>query len=114
MLDYRNKGCLIQIIQFCDRLEKLLDNISKDEYDDNLDYKEIACFNLIQIGELATKLSDDFVKEYNQISWKLVKGMRNIIVHNYGSIDYDIVWETSKKNIKELSLYCNNILKQNV
>ena len=36
----------------------------------NDDIKEVVCFNLFQIGELANGLSIEFIKEYNKIPWK--------------------------------------------
>lgn len=113
MLNDRDKGNLITLIKFCDRLENLLSSISKDNYNDSLDYKEITCFNLLQIGEVSKKLSDAFTNKYNEVPWKQIKGLRDIIVHDYGSIDFDIVWETVKRDITDLNKYCKKILKDN-
>lgn len=59
------------------------------------DYKTIsACvFNLSQIGELVSKLSDEFINSENHIPWKKIKGMRNKIIHDYEGIQYNIVWD---------------------
>lgn len=113
MLNDRDKGNLIVLIQFCDRLESCLNNVSMGEYSDSLDLKEISCFNLLQIGETARKLSDDFITKYNEMPWKQIKGFRNIIVHDYGSVDFDAAWHTSKTDIPELNKYCKKILKEN-
>ena len=50
---------------------------------------------------------------YNEMPWKQIKAFRNIIVHNYGSIDFDNVWNTSKIDIPKLNRYCKKILKEN-
>ena len=42
---------------------------------------------ILQIGELAGKLSDDFRHEHNQIPWQQIKATRNIVAHSYGSVD---------------------------
>lgn len=73
--------------------------------------KEIICFNIFQIGELANSLSDEFTKEFNQIPWKQIKGMRNRIVHGYDTIDLEIVWNTANDSILLLREYCNSILE---
>ena len=73
--------------------------------------KEVICFNLFQIGELANGLSEEFVKEYNGIPWKQIIGMRHRIVHGYDTINLDIVWNTSVDSIPSHKEYCSNIVK---
>ena len=74
------------------------------------DIKEVVCFNLFQIGELANCLSIEFIKEYNKIPWKQIIGMRNRIVHGYDTINLEIVWNTAIESIPELKSYCKEIL----
>ena len=77
----------------------------------NDDIKEVVCFNLFQIGELANGLSIEFIKENNKIPWKQIIGMRNRIVHGYDTINLEIVWNTANESIPELIEYCKEILK---
>ena len=113
MLDLKDKGYLLKIIEHSKRIVEITRNITKKEYDNNQGYKEMICFNILQIGELANRLSDSITEEYNSIPWKAVKSMRDRIVHDYGAIDFDIVWETSKKDIIELNKYCDDIISAN-
>ena len=76
----------------------------------NEDTKEVVCFNLFQIGELANGLSVEFIKEYNKVPWKQIIGMRNRIVHGYDTINMEIVWITAIESIPELKSYCKEIL----
>ena len=46
--------------------------ITQEEFTKNEDVKDAICFNLFQIGELANGLSEEFVKEYNGITWKQI------------------------------------------
>ena len=57
---------------------------------------------IIQIGELVARLNEDFVKNYPDIPWRQIKGMRNIYAHDYDIIDNDIIWETITNEIPEL------------
>ena len=92
------------------KVEEILSNanIAYSLYDD---IKEVVCFNLFQIGELANGLSVEFIKEYNKIPWKQIIGMRNRIVHGYDTINLEIVWNTAIESIPELKEYCKEILK---
>ena len=110
MLGVKDKGILLQIIKRCNWvIEKVL-NISLTDFSLNDDIKEVVCFNLFQIGELANGLSVEFLKEYNKIPWKQIIGMRNRIVHGYDTINLEIVWNTTIESIPELKEYCKGIL----
>ena len=110
MLGVKDKGILLQIIKKCNRVIEKVSNISEIDFSLNDDIKEVVCFNLFQIGELANGLSIEFTKEYNKILWKQIIGMRNRIVHGYDTINLEIVWNTAIESIPELKKYCKEIL----
>ena len=110
MLGVKDKGILLQIIKRCNRVIEKVSNISEAEFSLNDDIKEVVCFNLFQIGELANVLSVEFIKEYNKIPWKQIIGMRNRIVHGYDTINLEIVWNTAIESIPKLKSYYKEIL----
>lgn len=46
------------------------------------------------VGEAAAKLSDGFRSSLPDIPWHAVIGMRHVVVHDYGRVDLDRLWET--------------------
>ena len=110
MLTVKDKGILFQIIKRCNRVSEKVLNIDIIEFSVDDDLKEVICFNLFQIGELANGLSIELTKTYNKIPWKQIIGMRNRIVHGYDTINLEIVWNTAIESIPELSEYCKEIL----
>ena len=113
MLSVREIDVLERIIEFCKRIEEKIENITKKAFDINQDLNDIVCFNIIQIGETANKLSKAFVEKYNQQPWGDIVGMRNIIVHSYGSVNGSEVWKCATTEIKPLRDYCELILQNN-
>ena len=55
-------------------------------------------------------LSEDFKSTHTDIPWTAIRGMRNIVAHEYGNIDFEIVWETASIEIKELYNFCLSII----
>ena len=110
MLTAKEKGLLLYIIDHCKRIEEKTENATSESLYLDLDTTEIICFNLLQIGELAKNLSNDFINKYNEVPWKSIKGMRDKIAHGYGTIDLDQVWETATNDIKALKEYCERII----
>ncbi|MBN1969725.1 MAG: DUF86 domain-containing protein [Candidatus Delongbacteria bacterium] len=57
---------------------------------------------ILVIGEAANHLSDVFISDNNDIPWRKITGMRNIIAHEYGEILVERIWITAKDHIEEL------------
>lgn len=66
-------------------------------------------FRMIQLSENAKKLTDQYKQEHSDIPWNAMYGLRNRIVHDYGNVDLNVVFETLKNDIPEL---LEMILKQ--
>ena len=49
---------------------------------------EACVFNLSQLGELTTKLDEDFKPENPQVAWAQIYGLRNRIVHDYDGVKF--------------------------
>ena len=51
--------------------------------------------------------NDGTIKETNdKIPWHKIRGMRNYVAHEYGSIDLDIVWYAATNSINDLKSFC--------
>ena len=53
MVSMKDKGILLQIVKRCNRIIDKISVITQEEFTKNEDVKEVICFNLFQIGELA-------------------------------------------------------------
>ncbi len=85
-------------------------NLTLEELENN----EILCdsilFRLIQISENSLKLTSAFKEKHKEMSWQAMKGMRNRIVHEYGDVQLDIVYQTVTQNIPELCKLLETII----
>ena len=64
------------------------------------------------IGEASNAISKEFKKQHPEFDWALMKGMRNIIAHEYFGIDEYKVWDTVVNDIPKLKSDCENALKE--
>ena len=46
------------------------------------------------LGEAASKVSEKTKKQFPQLPWKELVGMRNRLIHAYFDVDHDIIWKT--------------------
>lgn len=54
------------------------------------------------IGEASMHISDDLKELNNSIQWNEIKGMRNILVHEYFGVSYETVYDTYKNYLPVL------------
>lgn len=101
--------------QYCFEIQEAHNTFNKsyDNFQKISLYKNSVCLCIMQIGELSTHLSDAFKTEYDDIPWRQICGMRNVVAHEYGNIDTEIVWETATENILEIEKFCHDILSLN-
>lgn len=113
MKEERTKKILLTIIKHCNIIEETKQHFG-DEYEifkDNSIYQNAILTPVTQIGELVKRLPAEFKQEYPQIPWRNIAGMRDIVVHNYETIDKLILWNVADKEIEKVKKFCSDVLK---
>lgn len=73
---------------------------------------ELAILRLVHmIGEAASRMPRESRLDYPTIPWNGVIGMRQHVVHGYDAINYDRVWETLQRNIPDLVVLLEAVLR---
>ena len=58
--------------------------------------------NLEIIGEAAAHVPDEVRKQYDDVPWDEMRGIRNILAHEYFAVDHEILWRTIKRDLGSL------------
>jgi len=66
--------------------------------------------NIKVIGEAARHIPDDIVAQYPDIPWDEMRGMRNVLIHEYFLISVPILWQTVTRNLSPLVPQLRHIL----
>ena len=106
-----------KILRYCEEIIKthIAFNNNRDLFfnrEEGFIYRNSITMPILQIGELAKNLSQNFITEHNAIPWKAIARMRDIFAHHYGSIDYEMTWNTSIDDISMLKTYLEIKLSQ--
>ena len=103
MDNVKNDNYYIQKIkQDLEFISKHMKNVDIEELNANEVLLDSMLFRMIQISENARKLTDEFKRTRGNIPWNALYGLRNRIVHDYGNVDLNIVFETLKIDIPGL------------
>ncbi len=110
----KDLGLISHMIEYCTEIEQTvsrfgntLENFKADKI-----YRNAVTMCILQIGELAGRLSNEFTTAHREIPWRSIKAMRNIAAHAYGSINITDVWDTVVNDMPVLKAYCKNILER--
>ena len=85
-----------------------LDNYLMDEK-----LKRAISMTVLNIGELVKNITEETRKEYPQIPWKAIAGMRDITAHKYQTLRMEDVYYTVQKDFPLLKEKLNGILADN-
>ena len=78
--------------------------------DDKTVYAVVRAIEII--GEAAKNIPGNVRKNYPEIPWKDMAGMRNKVIHEYFGVKLNIVWRTVKEEIPPLKPLFEKILKE--
>lgn len=95
-MNHRDFGTYCSILHFIDRVSAKLARFEIDEglWQADEDLRDMIYISIEQIGERAARLNVDQAQaDFPNIEWPQIIGLRNILVHDYDSIDASLVWD---------------------
>ena len=54
------------------------------------------------LGEAAGRMSPEMYQAHPEVPWKLVTGMRNVLIHDYVQTNYQLVWTSVQRDLPVL------------
>jgi len=73
--------------------------ISQEQFSSDEVLQDSMMFRLVQISENSSRLTPEFKEKHSSVPWGDISGLRNRIVHDYGSVNMNIVYDTLKEDI---------------
>ena len=55
-------------------------------------------------------LSEFFMKRHPEMEWRAIINLRNIVAHDYGKVDPELLWEIVTEEVPKLKEFCEEII----
>ncbi|MBO7052673.1 MAG: DUF86 domain-containing protein [Prevotella sp.] len=98
----RDKGRIQDIIEHSSNVEELMQGLTYDDFlNDKRTYYAVMK-NIEIVGEAAFMLTKAYKESHPQTPWKIVMGMRHVLVHVYANVVSTTLYDTAKSDIPML------------
>ncbi len=106
----KNHRSITKIINYIDTILVYTKDVNYEGFVDNTMLVDACVFNLSQIGELVSKLDEEYVNNYSEIPWFKMRGLRNRIVHDYEGVNLKLIWEIIDHDLKILKSQLSDLV----
>lgn len=92
-----------------EKIERYTKGMSKEEFGKDEMIIDAVVRNLEIIGEAVKKIPDDVRAEYDEIPWRKIAGLRDILIHEYFGININIIWDVVENKLSPLKKVMFNL-----
>ncbi|HKO58180.1 MAG TPA: HepT-like ribonuclease domain-containing protein [Thermoanaerobaculia bacterium] len=76
--------------------------IDRNVYGEDVQIRRSVERSVQLVGESAKHVSTAFREAHPEIPWRKIIGQRNVLVHEYGEVDDDLVWNLVERELAPL------------
>ena len=107
----KDAGLLGDILKACNQAREFSRGLDLDHFVGN----SLVCHAIERcleiVGEAASRISPAFRHEHPEIPWRDIKGLRNILAHEYGHIDHELIYKTVTQDVLLLVSLLEKVLR---
>lgn len=93
---------LEQINEAINIIQKYTSGMKKSAFIKPSPIQDAVILRLEIIGETARAVPEEFRNKHKSIPWRRMADFRNKLVHDYFGVDFNLVWNSLKKDLPKL------------
>lgn len=98
----RDPALIIDMTGFCREAISYLRGVAFERYSANKE-KQRAIERVLELtGEAASQLTEAFRVAHPEIAWRDIVGLRHVLIHGYGGIDQQRIWQAATRDVPVL------------
>lgn len=103
---------LLDIIESFEKIGRYTEGLDFEGFAANGMAADAVTRNVGIIGEAARHVPGTVQARYPDVPWRLMRGMRNVLIHDYPGVDLEVVWRTIHDDLPPTIARLREILEQ--
>jgi uncharacterized protein with HEPN domain len=103
---------LYDMLESARHIQRYMEGVGFEAFWDDSEKRDAVAMRLAVIGESARHVTPETAAKLKGVPFKDLCGMRNRIAHDYGRVDYAVVWRVTQDDIGVLVTALNGYLQQ--
>ena len=84
-------------------IERYTEHMSFEEFSADARTIDAVVRNLMTIGESTRWIPEQIRDAHHEVPWRTMRGVRNVVAHEYFGVDSEILWETVRTDLPPLA-----------
>ncbi len=99
----RDDAALLDIARYAQQILDFSQDMNEAKLAADTRTQAAILYYIAVIGEAVKRLSPDFRSQHPDVPWTDIAGMRDKVIHQYGRVKLDVVWNTVQQDIQNAS-----------
>jgi uncharacterized protein with HEPN domain len=106
------KVLIEHILESIELIEGYLRGVSREEFLSSREKQDAVIRRLEVIGEAVKQIPAEVKERHQEIPWKRIAGMRDVLIHAYFSVDLELTWRVATEEIQQLKREILNVKEE--
>ncbi len=103
---------LADIRREAEQIQAFVQDKASPEFLSDIETQYAIRLALAHIGEAVKRLPAKLTDQHPNIPWKQIAGMRDRLVHEYATVDVEIVWRAATVSVPELAAAVKTMMRE--
>jgi uncharacterized protein with HEPN domain len=92
-------------------VEETIADLNFEMFSQNRQAVRAVLYSLAVVGEAVSSVVEELEAADPLTPWRQIRGMRNMVIHEYFQVDLEIVWQTTQLDLPTLKSSLQQILQ---
>ena len=98
----RDEASLLDILDSARLVRSYVEGMTRDDLLKDVGLQDKVARRFEIIGEAASRLSQKTRTSLAAIPWRAIIALRNVLIHEYGEVNYERLWDVIQKDLPRL------------